>query len=110
MTGNGISKLVFTILSAVAEAERDRIRERIRDVKTDQRNRSRYLGGKVPFGWNVGTDGALMKNEEEHRAISRMKELRAAGHSLRTIATLLSEDSFALSHAGVKKILSASGS
>ena len=31
--GNGISKLVFTILSAVAENERDRIRERIREVK-----------------------------------------------------------------------------
>jgi len=28
VTGNGISKLVFTILSAVAENERDRIRER----------------------------------------------------------------------------------
>ena len=36
VTGNGISKLVFTILSAVAEAERDRIRERIADVKRDQ--------------------------------------------------------------------------
>jgi hypothetical protein len=33
VTGNGISKLVFTILSAVAENERDRIRERVRDVK-----------------------------------------------------------------------------
>ena len=33
VTGNGISKLVFTILSAVAEAERDRIRERISVVK-----------------------------------------------------------------------------
>jgi len=43
VTGNGISKLVFTILSAVAEAERDRIRERIRDVKADQRKRQRYL-------------------------------------------------------------------
>jgi putative DNA-invertase from lambdoid prophage Rac len=62
VTGNGISKLVFTILSAVAEAERDRIRERIRDVKTDQRNRSRYLGGKVPFGWIVDAHGALIKN------------------------------------------------
>jgi putative DNA-invertase from lambdoid prophage Rac len=38
VTGNGISKLVFTILSAVVEADRDRIRERIRDVKKDQRN------------------------------------------------------------------------
>jgi DNA invertase Pin-like site-specific DNA recombinase len=44
------SKLVFTILSAVAEAERDRTWERIRDVKRDKR----YLGGAVPFGWPVG--------------------------------------------------------
>jgi DNA invertase Pin-like site-specific DNA recombinase len=45
VTGNGISKLVFTILSAVAEAERDRTRERIAKVKRDQRQRGRYLGG-----------------------------------------------------------------
>ena len=37
VTGNGVSKLVFTILSAVAEAERDRTRERIAEVKRDQR-------------------------------------------------------------------------
>ena len=40
-TGNGVSKLVFTILSAVAEAERDRTRERITEVKRDQRQRGR---------------------------------------------------------------------
>ena len=43
VTGNGIAKLVFTILSAVAEAERDRIRERIVDVKRDQRSRKGTL-------------------------------------------------------------------
>lgn len=105
VTGNGISKLVFTILSAVAEAERDRIRERIRDVKTDQRNRSRYLGGKVPFGWTVDSGGALIPHEQQQQAITRMKELRSAGHSLRSIAAALAADSFDLSHAGVKKIL-----
>src|SRR5580700_3672079 len=67
VTGNGISKLVFTILSAVAEAERDRIRERIRDVKTDQRKRNRYLGGIVPFGWRIGEDGALVEAPEQQR-------------------------------------------
>ena len=56
MTGNGISKLAFTILSAVAEAERDRIFERIAQVKQDQKDRGRYLGGKVPFGfWSART-------------------------------------------------------
>src|SRR4051794_9316642 len=57
---NGISKLVFTILSAVAEAERDRIRERIAEVKRDQRGRGRYLGGIVPFGWRAGEDGQMV--------------------------------------------------
>src|SRR5215813_12426615 len=65
VTGNGISKLVFTILSAVAEAERDRIRERIQDVKADQRKRHRYLGGKLPFGWKVGPDGELVEVPEQ---------------------------------------------
>jgi DNA invertase Pin-like site-specific DNA recombinase len=51
VTANGISKLVFTILSAVAEAERDRIRERISTVKADQKVRGRYLGGIVPYGY-----------------------------------------------------------
>jgi putative DNA-invertase from lambdoid prophage Rac len=65
VTGNGISKLVFTILSAVAEAERDRIRERIRDMKANQRKRRRYLGGIVPFGWRVGEDGALTEDPDQ---------------------------------------------
>ena len=43
VTGDGHAKLVFTILSAVAEAERDRTRERIMDVKVDQKRRGRYL-------------------------------------------------------------------
>jgi DNA invertase Pin-like site-specific DNA recombinase len=35
VTGDGIRKLVFTILSAVAEAERDCIREQVTQVKRD---------------------------------------------------------------------------
>jgi DNA invertase Pin-like site-specific DNA recombinase len=53
-TGNGVSKLVFTILSAVAEAERDRTRERVAEVKRDQRQRGRYRGGMVPWGYRIG--------------------------------------------------------
>ena len=65
---NGVSKLVFTILSAVAEAERDRTRERIAEVKRDQRTRGRYLGGKPPFGWKVGDDGELVAIPEQQAA------------------------------------------
>ena len=79
VTGNGIAKLVFTILSAVAEAERDRIRERIPDVKADQKARNRYLGGSVPFGWQQQDDGSLVEVPMQQAAIRRMIELEAPG-------------------------------
>jgi len=107
VTGNGISKLVFTILSAVAEAERDRIRERIRDVKTDQRKRQRYLGGIVPFGWRIGEHGTLVEMTEQQRAIRRIVELRRKGLSLRAISASIAADGVKRSHKGVKNVLAA---
>ncbi len=107
VTGNGVSKLVFTILSAVAEAERERTRERIRDVKRDQRGRQRYLGGIVPFGWRVGAGGELVEDPEQQAAIRRMRVLRGEGRSLRAIAAVLSAEGVRISHEGVKQVLAA---
>ena len=56
-----LSKLFLTIAAAFAEAERDRIRERIGQVKADQKARGRFLGGAVPFGYRLGDDGALVR-------------------------------------------------
>ena len=53
ISGNGLSKLFLTIAAAFAEAERDRIRERIGQVKADQKARGRYLGGGRPFGFQL---------------------------------------------------------
>ena len=106
VTGNGISKLVFTILSAVAEAERDRIRERIRDVKADQKQRQRYLGGSRPFGYQPSSDGYLEPLESEQAAILRMTTLRSGGLSLQAIASEINDEfGFKLSHTAVRRIL-----
>lgn len=102
---NGLSKLVFTILSAVAEAERDKIRERIADVKADQQRRGRYLGGDRPFGYEVGADGELVEVEAEQAAIRRMRDLRSGGLSLRKIAAEVEGLGFNLSHVGVGRVL-----
>jgi len=85
VTGNGISKLVFTILSAVAENERDRIRERVRDAKRHRASQRLYNGGKRPFGFDV-VDGALVPNASEQAALARGRALREAGKSYRDIA------------------------
>jgi putative DNA-invertase from lambdoid prophage Rac len=111
VSSNGISKLVFTILSAVAEAERDRIRERVAEVKRDQRARNRHLGGTIPFGFRkVPTPpkgAALVPVPEEQDAIKRMVDMRRSGASLRAIAAAMAADGFKLSHMGVGKIIQA---
>lgn len=89
ISGNGLSKLFLTIAAAFAEAERDRIRERVAQVKRDQRQRGRYLGGRVPYGFRVGAEGALEAIPEKQAAIRRAGELRAAGAPLRTIQAAL---------------------
>jgi putative DNA-invertase from lambdoid prophage Rac len=91
VTGNGISKLVFTILSAVAENERDRIRERVRDAKRHRASQNLYNGGKRPFGFDVvgnGKDRRLVANAHEQAALARGRALQSEGKSLREIAAV----------------------
>ena len=68
ISGNGLSKLFLTIAAAFAEAERDRIRERIGQVKADQKARGRYLGGKVPSD----SGGAMMASSSRTRPSKRL--------------------------------------
>jgi DNA invertase Pin-like site-specific DNA recombinase len=104
--GNGISKLVFTILSAVAEDERDRTRERIRDVKRHLAIQGVYGGGKRPFGFDV-LDGRLVPNAREHAVIARMQELHAAKTPLRKISDAIASEfqQEAMTAMTVKRIL-----
>lgn len=108
VTGNGISKLVFTILSAVAEAERDRIRERVQTVKADQKARGRYLGGKIPFGYRVEPDergGVLVPVEAEQEILRAIGGLRREGRPLRAIQAALAKRGTRLSLAALHRIV-----
>lgn len=103
-TGNGVSKLMFTILAAVAE--RDRTRERIAEVKRDhQKKRGRYLGGIVPFGYTLGDDGKLVPVPAQQKAIARMRKLREQGLKLRAIAAKMTAAGHPISHVGVRNIM-----
>lgn len=107
VTGNGISKLVFTILSAVAESERDRIRERISTVKADQKARQRYLGGIVPYGMQVSPDGALVPDPECTAVIEAAQSMRRQGEPLRAIQSTLEAMGTHLSLGAISRIAAA---
>lgn len=92
---------MFTILSAVAEAERARIRERVAEVKRDQRKLNRHLGGSVPFGFRkvkTPPKGAeLVPVPGEQEAIKRMVAMRREGDSLRAIQAAMAAEGFKIS-------------
>ena len=91
VTGNGISKMVFTILAAVAEGERDRIRERIHDARRHLASQGVFGGGRRPFGSNVVMDGKIRRivpNEAEMAVIEQMKTMRRDGATYRAIGAV----------------------
>ena len=94
---------MFTILSAVAEAERDRTRERIAEVKRDQCVRGRFLGGMVPWA-HVRTRESIIEvdpTKAELRAYAR--QLRGEGLSLRAIQARLAKRGGKVSHVAISR-------
>jgi putative DNA-invertase from lambdoid prophage Rac len=91
VTGNGVSKMVFTILAAVAEGERDRIRERIRDAKRHLTAQRIFSGGSRPFGYDIVQDGEtrrMVPNPAEMKVIERMQAMRKDGATYRAIGAV----------------------
>lgn len=105
VTGNGISKMFFTIVAAFAEFERDRIAERVSDVKSNEKEKGRYLGGTRPFGYQIGKSGVLVPKRDEQKVIQEIFTLRNQGKSLRTIADTISGKGLKISHVTVKRII-----
>lgn len=91
ITGNGLAKVILTVSAAFAEYERDQVKERVTTVKADQRERGRYLGGKVPFGFSVA-DGDLVPDAGQQIVIAAARKLRGEGRSLRAIQSMLEAD------------------
>lgn len=79
VTGNGVAKLVFSILAAVAEMERSRLSERVRSVKQHLTKQGRFTGGKIATGYVVSADGQLSATKRWRDAVTAMKRLRGAG-------------------------------
>lgn len=89
-TSSLCGKLMFDVLSAVAEMERGRIAERIR-ATVAKRRANREPVGRVPFGSRLGADGKLVPDEAEQGWLQKMREWRKAGATYRTVAARMDE-------------------
>jgi putative DNA-invertase from lambdoid prophage Rac len=107
VSGNGISEMILTILAAVAQFERVRIGERIRDARAHMRRQGRHLGGSRPFGYRLEGGGkpTLVPEPGEQAAIERMRALRQEGSTLFAIRDAMRAAGYAISHETVRQVL-----
>jgi putative DNA-invertase from lambdoid prophage Rac len=111
VSGNGISEMIVTILSAVAQFERVRIGERIRDSKRHMRAQGWHQGGTRPFGYRLGPPSdrgrapTLVPEPAEQEAIAGMIAMRVDGRSLMEIRDAVRSQGFRISHETVRQCL-----
>lgn len=105
VTGNGIGAIIFTILSAFATFEKERIATRIREVKQIKKTQGKFTGGKRAFGYDI-VDSIKVPRIDEQLIITEMRRLKNKGKSYRWIeGWLLDKKNIKLSFMGVREIL-----
>lgn len=105
VTQGGPGNMFFMIMGALAEGEREKLIDRVTEVKADQKARGRYLGGSIPFGYDLGEGGALVANPGQQSALRKARELKARDISIRAISRELRADGHDISHVSLGKYL-----
>jgi len=104
-TSTRTGKIMLTMLSAIAEFERDIIAERITDNMYELAKEGRWLGGKCPLGYYSQKEKLLLNGrkttinhlepiDEEQRAVRRIFELFLTNGSLTGTADVMNKEGF----------------
>jgi DNA invertase Pin-like site-specific DNA recombinase len=83
-TKTAAGKFVLTILSALAQMERDLISERTTDALKYKKKAGEWCG-RVPFGYRI-EGNRLIEDEEAMKAIKKAKRLHSTGKHYRDIS------------------------
>jgi len=81
------------IRAGLNQRERKLISLRTKQALMRKREKGERIGGRPAYGWKI-IDGKRMQDPREQAAISRMKELRAAGYSTREITEAVRREGY----------------
>ena len=85
-----VGSLILNILGSINEFECEVIRERIKDVKRDKKERG-LVYGRMVYGFD-NIDGKMFVNKIERNVVKRIKNLRSRRWSWRRISNRLNAD------------------
>lgn len=113
-TSGPMGRCVFTILAAVAELERNQIRQRTSDAMQRHQSTGRKMGSVCPWGWRDDPEkpGYMLADTDERKIAWTIGTLAGAGHTPSTIAIMLNRQNVPTRgkswyHTTIKKILEA---
>jgi len=90
-TSSPTGKMVFRIMSAMNEFERDVISERTSEAMQHMKSQGKRVGS-IPYGYQLSGDGeTLSKSEREQEVVKHVRALRRDGYTLRAISDELSK-------------------
>ncbi len=94
-TSSPTGRFMLKVLGAMNELEREQIGERTKSALQYKRSQGFKTGGDIPFGFDLTTEGILMENPNEQKAIKLIHELnRVKGYSLRKICVELERNGY----------------
>lgn len=79
VTKDGVSKMIFTILGAVAEMERGRIHDRVQGGKRAKAAKGGHIGGLPRYGYRVvgaGKEARIEPDPAEQIVVEQVRALR----------------------------------
>ncbi len=85
-TRTAAGRLVLNVLASVSQWEREAIGERTSTALQHKKTLGEYIGGRVPFGYQLADDGSLVQVTAEQAVLRKARALRSRGLSLRSIA------------------------
>lgn len=89
-TTSAAGRMLFHILAALAQFERDLTAERTLAAMAHMRQNNRRISGRIPFGHDLDHDAvSLVANPQEEAVIEEMVILRSEGCTLQAIADRL---------------------
>ena len=113
-TSTAMGRFFLTVMAGAAELERGLVGERTKVALAHKRSKGEKTGGRVPYGWQLATDGKTLEpNHPEQAVMGCALELRDAGLSLRAVAAdleargLLNRAGRRFSAKGVSTVLAA---
>ena len=93
-TRSAAGRLVLNIMVSVSQWEREAIGERTRDAMSHKRAKGERVG-TIPFGFRMAEDGTLLEEDPaEQDVLRRIRQLKAAGRTMREIADELNRQGY----------------